>query len=115
MALTPGTRLGPYDVTNHIGAGGMGEVYKAKDTRLNRTVAVKVLPEHVAADPDSKHRFEREPSISPNHSPRVFRSTCVDALRTTSPLLFHFPFELEVVPVRGFAKGWCVKFEGIAA
>ena len=58
--LTPGTRLGPYDVTAQIGAGGMGEVYKAKDTRLNRTVAIKVLPAHVAANPDLKQRFERE-------------------------------------------------------
>jgi serine/threonine-protein kinase len=60
MALAPGTRLGPYAITAPIGAGGMGEVYKATDTRLDRTVAVKVLPEHVASDPDLKQRFERE-------------------------------------------------------
>src|SRR5687768_1974043 len=60
MALVPGTRLGPYEVIAPIGAGGMGEVYKACDTRLDRTVAVKVLPEHVAADPALKQRFERE-------------------------------------------------------
>ena len=60
MSLTPGTTLGPYTVTAQIGAGGMGEVYKARDTRLDRTVAIKVLPEHVAADPDLKQRFERE-------------------------------------------------------
>ena len=60
MALSPGTRLGPYVISAPIGAGGMGEVYKATDTRLDRTVAIKVLPEHVAIDPDLKRRFERE-------------------------------------------------------
>jgi len=60
MALAPGTRLGPYAVTAQIGAGGMGEVYRATDTRLDRTVAVKVLPKHVASDRELKQRFERE-------------------------------------------------------
>jgi eukaryotic-like serine/threonine-protein kinase len=60
MALAPGTRLGPYVIAASIGSGGMGEVYKATDTRLDRTVAIKVLPEHVASDPHLKQRFERE-------------------------------------------------------
>ena len=60
MPLEPGTTLGPYQIDAPLGAGGMGEVYKATDTRLDRTVAIKVLPEHVAADPDLKQRFERE-------------------------------------------------------
>jgi eukaryotic-like serine/threonine-protein kinase len=60
MPLTPGTRLGPYEITRPIGAGGMGEVYKARDTRLDRTVAVKVLPEAVSGDPVLRQRFERE-------------------------------------------------------
>ena len=60
MSLSPGTRLGPYEVTAKIGQGGMGEVYKATDTRLDRTVAIKALPEHVADDPDLRQRFERE-------------------------------------------------------
>ena len=59
-SLAPGTRLGPYEITDAIGAGGMGEVYKARDTRLDRTVAIKVLPSHVAADPALRTRFERE-------------------------------------------------------
>ena len=60
MTLGPGARLGPYALVAQLGAGGMGEVYKATDTRLNRTVAVKVLPEHVASDPNLKQRFEHE-------------------------------------------------------
>ena len=60
MPLQAGTSLGPYQIESPLGAGGMGEVYKATDTRLDRTVAIKVLPEHVAADPDLKQRFERE-------------------------------------------------------
>jgi serine/threonine protein kinase len=60
MALTPGTRLGPYEIVAAIGAGGMGEVYRAKDTRLNRDVAIKVLPPSFADDPDRRTRFERE-------------------------------------------------------
>src|SRR5512139_3862575 len=60
MSLAAGTRLGPYEIQAAIGAGGMGEVYKAKDTRLDRTVAIKVLPADISADPDRRARFERE-------------------------------------------------------
>ena len=60
MPLKAGDRLGPYEITGALGAGGMGIVLKARDTRLDRTVAIKVLPERVAADPDLKQRFERE-------------------------------------------------------
>ena len=60
MSLTVGARLGPYEILAPLGAGGMGEVYKARDTRLDRTVAIKVLPAHVASDPDLRQRFERE-------------------------------------------------------
>lgn len=60
MALTPGTRLGPYEIVAAIGAGGMGEVYKATDTRLSRTVAIKVLPSHWADNSEMHQRFERE-------------------------------------------------------
>ena len=60
MPLTAGTKLGPYEVLTPIGTGGMGEVYRARDTRLERTVAIKVLPGQLAADPEFRTRFERE-------------------------------------------------------
>src|SRR6266850_432609 len=60
MPLRPGTRLGPYEITGPLGAGGMGEVYRARDVRLGRDVAVKCLPELSPLDPDSLARFARE-------------------------------------------------------
>src|SRR5262249_32955222 len=60
MPLSTGMRLGPYEIVAPIGAGGMGEVYKARDTRLDRIVAVKVLPAHIADQPEMRERFERE-------------------------------------------------------
>src|SRR5579872_7093683 len=60
MPLSPGKRLGPYEILAPIGAGGMGEVYKARDARLERIVAVKVLPDAAAAMPEVRQRFERE-------------------------------------------------------
>ena len=69
MALTPGTRLGPYIVSDRIGSGGMGEVYRARDTRLKREVALKILPESFATDPERLARFQREAEVlaSLNH------------------------------------------------
>ncbi len=60
MALSPGSRLGPYEILAPLGAGGMGEVYRARDPRLDREVAIKVLPEHLARDPEALARFQRE-------------------------------------------------------
>jgi serine/threonine protein kinase len=60
MALMPGTKLGPYEILAPLGAGGMGEVFRARDTRLGRDVAVKVLPDHLADDPKALHRFETD-------------------------------------------------------
>src|SRR6266446_6325163 len=69
MSLAPGTRLGAYDVLALIGAGGMGEVYRARDANLNRDVALKILPELAASDPDRLARFRREAQVlaSLNH------------------------------------------------
>src|SRR6266536_965288 len=60
MTLSAGTRLGPYELLAPVGAGGVGEVYRARDTRLERTVAVKVLPAHLSSSAESRQRFERE-------------------------------------------------------
>ena len=60
MTLSPGSRLGPYEILSSLGAGGMGEVFRAKDARLGREVAIKVLPRELAGDPDRLARFERE-------------------------------------------------------
>src|SRR5215211_3829929 len=60
MSLTPGARLGQYEIVAQIGAGGMGEVYRARDTKLERDVAIKILSTHLARDPDALARFERE-------------------------------------------------------
>ena len=69
MSLSPGTRLGPYEIIAPLGAGGMGEVYRARDTKLSREVAIKVLPELFAADPERLARFRREAQVlaSLNH------------------------------------------------
>jgi len=72
VALSAGTRLGPYEIQAPIGAGGMGEVYRARDTRLERTVAIKVLPAHLSSNPDLKQRFEREArTISSLNHPHI--------------------------------------------
>ena len=72
MSLSAGTKLGPYEIQAPLGAGGMGEVYRARDTRLERTVAVKVLPDHLSCDPESRQRFEREArTISSLNHPHI--------------------------------------------
>ena len=60
MTLAPGTRIGPYEITGSLGAGGMGEVYRARDSRLERDVAIKILPERWLLDQERRARFDRE-------------------------------------------------------
>src|ERR1700760_2251253 len=72
VSLAPGTRLGPYEIQEALGAGGMGEVYRARDTRLDRIVAIKILPAHLSSDPIRKQRFDREAkSISGLNHPHI--------------------------------------------
>src|SRR5437588_4190312 len=72
MPLSPGTHLGPYEITGLLGSGGMGEVYRARDTRLERTVAIKILPGEFSDDPIRKQRFEREAkTISSLNHPHI--------------------------------------------
>jgi serine/threonine protein kinase len=70
MSVTPGTKLGPCEIQSAIGAGGMGEVYRARHTKLDRSVALKILPELFAHDPERLARFQREAQVlaSLNHS-----------------------------------------------
>ena len=87
MALTPGTRLGPYEITAQIGEGGTGEVYRATDTTLNRQVAVKVLPESLASDAERIARFEREAKTLAflNHTNIVLVQNWFEELRRLVP------------------------------
>ena len=72
MGLTSGTKLGPYEIVSPLGAGGMGEVYRARDTRLERTVAIKILPAYLSSNPEAKQRFEREArAISSLNHPNI--------------------------------------------
>jgi serine/threonine protein kinase len=72
LALSPGDRLGPYEIAGPLGAGGMGEVYRAKDTRLGRDVAVKILPAHLSENAEVRERFEREArAISSLNHPHI--------------------------------------------
>src|SRR5438552_12400305 len=72
MSLETGTRIGPYEITGALGVGGMGEVYRARDARLGRDVALKVLPEVFAADPERLARFQREAQVLASlHHPNI--------------------------------------------
>ena len=91
MALTPGTKLGPYEIQSAIGAGGMGEVYRARDTRLERTVAVKILPKHLSENSEAKQRFEREArTISSLNHPNICTLHDVGSQDGTSYLVMEF-------------------------
>ena len=90
LALSVGTRLGPYQIESLLGAGGMGEVYKARDTRLDRSVAIKVLPPALAADPEFRERFDREArAISQLTHPNI--CTLYDVGEASLPATSHQP------------------------
>ncbi|MGA7906868.1 MAG: serine/threonine-protein kinase, partial [Candidatus Sulfotelmatobacter sp.] len=91
MALTSGTKLGPYEIQSPLGAGGMGEVYRAKDTRLDRTVAVKILPTHLCESPEFKQRFEREArTISSLNHPHICHLYDIGSQEGTDFLVMEF-------------------------
>ena len=91
MGLTSGSRLGPYEIQSAIGAGGMGEVYRARDTRLERVVAVKVLPEHLSSSPELKTRFEREArAVSALNHPHICHLYDVGSQDGTSFLVMEY-------------------------
>ena len=90
MALTPGSLLGPYEVMTPLGSGGMGEVYKARDTRLDRTVAIKILPDALADDPQFRERFDREArAISSLSDPHI--CPLFDVGEVPNPDISHQP------------------------
>src|SRR5579859_7135494 len=91
MAATSGTKLGPYEIVGPLGAGGMGEVYRAKDTRLDRTVAIKVLASHLSSSPEFKQRLGREArAISSLNHPHICHLYDVGSQDGTDYLVMEF-------------------------
>src|SRR6202158_1507560 len=91
MALASGTKLGPYEIVAPLGAGGMGEVYRARDTRLDRTVAIKILPTHLSDNPEAKDRFDREArAISSLSHPNMCHLYDVGAQDGTNYLVMEY-------------------------
>jgi eukaryotic-like serine/threonine-protein kinase len=91
MALTSGAKLGPYEIQSQLGAGGMGEVYRARDTRLDRIVAVKILPAHLSSDNEFKQRFEREArTVSSLNHPHICQLFDVGREGNTDYLVMEF-------------------------
>jgi serine/threonine protein kinase len=74
MPIAPGTRIGPYEVLSPLGEGGMGVVFRARDTKLQRDVALKLLPDHLASDADRLSRFQREAQLRVPFSPSGLRT-----------------------------------------
>src|SRR5580700_4812089 len=91
MMLSAGAKLGPYEVQSLLGSGGMGEVYRARDTRLDRTVAIKVLPQYRSSDPQRRQRFEREArAISALNHPNICHLYDVGSQDNTDYLVMEF-------------------------
>ena len=106
MTLPAGTRLGPYEILAPLGAGGMGEVYKARDTRLERTVAVKVLPDRLSSSPEVRQRFEREAkTISQLSHPHICALYDVGSQDGVEYLVMEY-LEGETLPI-GWRRDLC--------
>src|SRR5271169_4993229 len=91
MELKSGTKLGPYEIVSPLGAGGMGEVYRALDTRLDRTVAIKILPEHLSSSAEARQRFDREArAISARSHPNICHLYDVGQQDGTSYLVMEY-------------------------
>src|ERR1035438_5677485 len=104
MALTSGARVGPYEIISAAGAGGMGEVYRGRDPRLDRTVAIKILPAHLSDNPEAKQRFDREArAISSLNHPNICTLYDVGHQDGTDYLVMEF-LEGETLAAR-LAKG----------
>src|SRR4029434_1585241 len=98
MPLSAGTRLGSYEILSALGSGGMGEVYRARDTRLDRDVAIKILPEGLARVPDRIARFEREArAVATRSRPRL---RAIPAVGTDARAPSAVPDFLDAVPLR---------------
>src|SRR6202451_4322077 len=91
MTLTSGAKLGPYEIQSELGAGGMGEVYRARDTRLDRQVAIKILAAHLSSSPELKQRLEREArAISSLNHPHICQLYDVGSQDGTDYLVMEF-------------------------
>jgi len=91
MGLTSGTKLGPYEIVSPLGAGGMGEVYRARDTRLDRIVAIKILPEHLSSNIEARQRFDREArAVSALSHPNICHLYDVGRQDSTSYLVMEY-------------------------
>src|SRR5215469_14534163 len=91
MPLASGKRLGPYEIVESLGAGGMGEVYRARDTRLDRAVAIKVLPPHLSSSVELKARFEREArAVSAFNHPYICHLYDIGSQDETSYLVMEY-------------------------
>jgi len=91
MGLASGSKLGPYEIQSALGAGGMGEVYRARDTRLNRTVAIKILAAHLSSSAELKQRFEREArALSSLNHPNICHLYDVGSQDGTDYLVMEF-------------------------
>ena len=107
LTLSAGTRLGPYEILAPLGAGGMGEVYRARDTRLGRDVAVKVLPQHLSSNPELRARFEREAQDDLVASTTRTSARSTTSAARTAPTTSSWSYSRARPSRRGSTRGRC--------